>query len=466
MEHSGPWRDLRSSGLLGGFVVLCLGVWLHAADTLVTATIVPAIVDEIGGIAYVGWTISLYQIGAIVAGAATAMLCQRAGVKRVLLYAAVLYGSGCSIAAISPAMVVLLAARLLQGTGGGMLISLTYVAIQYSFAERFWSRLFGVVAMIWGAGSLLGPLIGGVFSNLGAWRWAFWFFAAQAGVLIAMAAAFVPYRSVTKERRGNVPYGALLAIAAATLAVAQAGVVEQVSLSVLECLIGLGLLYVAARLNQRSHSRLLPEEALDLHHPLGAGLLMVFALSAATTGFWAYGPLILKIMFGIDPLLSGLILAGEALAWSCATIAVSSAQTSTARSLIRAGTGLIALGAAGFALTVPIGSLVGMVICALLQGTGFGLCWPSIVHRTVQLAAEGERHLAAAAPGIVQRIGYAVGAAATGIAANMSGLVDGSSIQAAKQAGFWIFAGFIPLLGFGLFSARLFIKEASERVAS
>jgi hypothetical protein len=68
LELGGAWKGLWISGLLGRFVLLCLGVWLHAADTLVTATVTPAIVDEIGGIAYVSWTILLYQIGAIVAG--------------------------------------------------------------------------------------------------------------------------------------------------------------------------------------------------------------------------------------------------------------------------------------------------------------------------------------------------------------------------------------------------------------
>ncbi len=55
--------------------MLCVGIWLHAADSLVTATIAPAIVDDIGGIAFINWTIMLYEVGAIVAAAAAPMLC-------------------------------------------------------------------------------------------------------------------------------------------------------------------------------------------------------------------------------------------------------------------------------------------------------------------------------------------------------------------------------------------------------
>ena len=439
-------RKSQLLGSLGRFVLLCLGVWLHAADSLVTATVTPAIIDDIGGIAYVGWTISLYQIGAIVAGAATARLCQRKGVKQIQISAALLYGVGCVIAACAPDMALLLAARLVQGIGGGMLISLSYVAIQQSFSEHLWGRLFGIVAAIWGAGSLLGPLIGGVFANFGLWRLAFCFFAVQAGVLAVLAAALLPTEKATDTSDDGWPVSTILVLSAATLAVALAGLAQSTALSSFECLAGLALLYVAARLDRASRSRMLPERTLDLGHPIGAGLLMVFALSMSQTGFWAYGPLILKIMFGIDPLISGYILAGEALAWSAATLAISRVPASWTSALIRAGAALVIIGAAGFIWAVPAGSLTGMVACALLGGIGFGLSWPSIVRLMVDLCEDNERALAAAAPGTVQRIGYAVGAAACGIAANMSGLAEGISIETARAAGFWVFAGFVPVL--------------------
>jgi hypothetical protein len=207
---------------------------------------------------------------------------------------------------------------------------------------------------------------------------------------------------------------------------------------------------------------LFPLQLLNLRHPVGAGLFMVFALAAATTGFWAYGPLILKILFNTPPLVSGYILAGEAVAWSLATLAVSKAPLSADRWLIRVGAGCVALGAGGFAVAVPAGTLAGMVLCALLQGFGFGLCWPSIVHRLVRYVDAAERPLAVSSPDTMQRIGYAVGSAAVGIAANLSGLAAGISVAAAKSAAFWVFAGFVPLLMFALFSAWIFTRERPD----
>jgi MFS family permease len=458
--HSDSWRGLYASGLLGRFVVLCFGIWLHAADSLVTATIAPAIVDDIGGVAFINWTIMLYEVGAIIGGAAAPMLCRRAGVKRLLGLAALVYGGGCLLGGLAPTMAVLLGARFAQGLGGGTLLSLCYLAIQEWFEQPWWSRLFGIVAFIWGAGSLLGPLIGGIFAGLHAWRLTFFVFAGQAAALVCMAALWLPKQApaaqLAKQPWSLLP---LVILSAAAVLIARSSVASSVAASIFGSLLGAGLLYGAARLDRRAGSRLFPRQLLNIGHPVSAGLLMVFALSAATTGFWAYGPLILKILFGTQPLISGYILAGEAVAWSLATLAVSTAPLSADRWLIRIGAGCVALGAGGFAVAVPAGVLAGMVFCALLQGAGFGLCWPSIVHRLVRYSSETERPLAVTSPDTMQRIGYAVGAAAVGIAANLSGLAAGISVAAVKSAAFWVFASFVPLLLCALIFAWIFTRD-------
>lgn len=60
----------------------------------------------------------------------------------------------------------------------------------------------------------------------------------------------------------------------------------------------------------------------------------------------------------------------------------------------------------------------------------------------------------------MQRIGYAVGAAASGIVANRSGLTDGISLDAARSAGFWVFAAFVPVPTVDMVAAWRFTAEA------
>jgi hypothetical protein len=61
----------------------------------------------------------------------------------------------------------------------------------------------------------------------------------------------------------------------------------------------------------------------------------------------------------------------------------------------------------------------------------------------------------------VQRIGYAVGTAAVGIAANAAGLANGAAAPAVKAAGFWVFAAFVPVLAIGVASAWAFTRRRS-----
>src|SRR5260221_5695908 len=111
------WRELGDTGRLPQFILLCLGVWLHAADTLLTATIMPVVVEDIGGVAYVNWTISLYQIGSILARAATGALSRRLGFPRMLIPAAPVYLLRCIAQALTPHIAIMLSSRLLPGFG-------------------------------------------------------------------------------------------------------------------------------------------------------------------------------------------------------------------------------------------------------------------------------------------------------------------------------------------------------------
>ena len=61
------WADLMAEGRLPRFALICLGVWLNAADSLVTATILPSVGADLGGYAYFSWATAGFFVGAILA---------------------------------------------------------------------------------------------------------------------------------------------------------------------------------------------------------------------------------------------------------------------------------------------------------------------------------------------------------------------------------------------------------------
>jgi MFS family permease len=447
------WRDVAATGQLAKFTLLCLGVWLHAADSLVVATVMPAAVQEIGGVAFINWALALYHLGSILAAVVTGSITGRIGLRAGLALAAMLYAAGCAASAVAPAIGPMLVGRPLQGSGGGGMMALVYVAIQEIFPERFWPRLLVVVSTIWGASALCGPLIGGLFAEAGLWRWAFWAFAGQAVIVVA-AAAFLPSRRSGPGGGWAALPLSLLVFGTIGVAAADAVTAQGAAGAALLGLAGLGLLYAFARLDARHGRHLLPVDALDLRRPVGNGLLMVLALAASTTPFGTYGPLLLGLLFGVGPLTAGYMVALESIAWTLASIATAGVTGPAKRVLIRFGAALIAAGAVGYVVAMPAGSRAGVVACLIAQGAGFGMAWAYMVKRIVAAAPEAERGLAAGSVSAVQLIGYAVGASASGIAANAAGLAEGIGPAAAHDAALALFAGFVPLGIVGVVAAR------------
>ncbi len=447
------WRELARTGRLGQFTILCLGVWLHAADSFLAATTMPSAVEQIGGVAFINWAIALYQLGGIVSGACSALAARRFGMRDVIIGAAFCYAVGCVASALAPDIGIMLGGRVLQGVGGGAMVAITYVATQAMFPDRFWTRLMAVVSAIWGVSALCGPLVGGLFATAGLWRGAFWAFAGQAGLLAATAAIFLRGLPRTSVGPRTIPLRPLAMLCAATLAIATAGVAPGDALPAALGALGLGLLWLAARLDAQARARLMPRELLRVTHPVGAGLLMIVAMAVGSSSFTSYGPLLLEVLYRATPLAAGSVVAAGSVTWTVATLLIANVAERWDRVLIRGGLAMVLLSCVGFAAFVPRGPELAIIACVLLQGAGFGIAWPFVVRRIVISAPADERDVAASATSTMQRIGYAVGASAAGIAANAAGLREGASVAAAHAAAFWVFASFVPVLALGLAAA-------------
>jgi len=111
---------------------------------------------------------------------------------------------------------------------------------------------------------------------------------------------------------------------------------------------------------------------------------------------------------------------------------------------------------------VPLGSIPLILLCALLQGGGFGITWPFLTRVIVGAAPAEEQTIASAAVPTMQRIGYAVGAALAGIIANASGFSAGLNRDAAAGVAHWLFLAFIPLALLGVVAALWIAREPAR----
>ncbi|MGN6142758.1 MAG: MFS transporter [Mesorhizobium sp.] len=462
------WASLWASGDLGRFCFVSLGILLHATNETMVATIMPAMVGTLSGVQLVGWSLAIYELGAIVAGAAAGRLVSYLPLRTNMTVAALLYGLGALICAASPSMPVFLAGRLVEGLGGGALVSLAFVSVQRLFDRAIWPQLFGILSAVWGVAAFGGPMLGAIMSEYLTWRWAFGVFVAG-GLVMALASMAVldtPQGRASDARDTALPpfpFAALACLAIGVVLIAAAGIDVRLARSSLLLVLGLVGLALFFRIDaMRPLSRLFPSNLFSWRTPVGTGITMVAAFSVATCSFGLYGPLILTSLHGIPILTTGYIIAAESISWSVLSIMVAAVTPQRERLVIVAGAIMIAAGSAGFAWTVPQGSIPLILLCALLQGGGFGITWPFLTRVIVGAAPPEEQTIASAAVPTMQRIGYAVGAALAGIIANASGFSSGLNRDAAAGVAHFLFLAFIPLALLGVIAALRIAREPAR----
>ena len=443
MIKEGGWADVLGEGRLPRFILICLGVWLNAADSLVTATIMPSVGRGLGGYAYFGWATAGYLLGAVLAGASAGVLAHRFGLRRATAAAAGLYALGCVMSAAGPDIATFLVGRLLQGVGGGWVVGFCSVAIGLMFPGRTLPRVYAAVTSVWGVASLLGPLIGGIFADAGAWRWVFWSFAAQALAVAWAALALLP-RTDDGDQTQRIAWGSLGLIALGVAAIAIADIAGRPSVSLGLIVFGLALMMVAVRRDARQAVRLLPRSAGDLRSVPGSGYAAMFLITCASMGYSVYGPAILQTLAGLSALSAGYVIALEAVAWSTAGLMVAHLTGVWPGRMIRLGVAVATLGILASAMVFPSGSVLGAGLAGVILGGGFGLSSAFMNQRLLAALPDAERGMGAAAMSTVRQTGNAAGAAMAAAVANLSGVAHGFTKAGAASAGLWVFVAAAP----------------------
>ena len=451
------WSELVSPRQAPRTALVLLGVWLNAADSLVTSTIMPSVARDLGGYAWFGWAVAIYLLGAILAASSAGQLGARLGLKRAIVLASLIYAAGCAASAAAPGIPIFMAGRLAQGLGGGWVVGFCYVAISQLFEERLWARMFGASAGVWGVASFLGPLVGGAFAEAGFWRGAFWMFAVQ-GVILALAApallgAEPAHAGHEDDARKPLAWRTLGVLSLAIIAIAVADITEGAFRSLGLLALGLALMIAAGWVNARPGERLLPLEALRPRTRAGAGYAFIFFMMAASAVFGVYGAAILQTVAGLSPLAAGYVVASDAVGWTLTAILVSGQPDARHGRFILAGAVIINLGLALLAWLIGGHAVLSVFAAGFVFGAGFGLAWSLTTRRILAALPEEDRVVGASASPTAQMIGSAAGAALAGAVANLLSLAHGFTPARAAAAAPWLFAAFLPLSALGLAAA-------------
>src|SRR5688500_8067981 len=154
-------------------LAVMLSVGLVAIDATVLATAVPAVVEDLGGFTQFPWLFSVYLLTQAVTVPLYSKLADQYGRKPMMLTGLGIFLLGSLLCGLAWNMASLIAFRAVQGIGAGAVqpIGMTIVGGIYSIQER--AKVQGYLAGVWALSAVIGPTLGGLFSDYMSWRWIF-----------------------------------------------------------------------------------------------------------------------------------------------------------------------------------------------------------------------------------------------------------------------------------------------------
>jgi EmrB/QacA subfamily drug resistance transporter len=302
VEVTGSRRWLIISGLLACML-------LAALDQTIVATALPTIVSDLGGVAHLSWVVTAYLLAVTATTPLWGKLGDLFGRKRLLQIAVAVFLVGSALAGTSQDMLMLIAFRAIQGLGGGGLMVLSQATVADVVPPRERGRYQGVFGAVFGASSVIGPLLGGFFVDNLSWRWVFYVNLPIGAAALVITALVLP--AALPRAKPSIDYLGIVLVAAAAVALvlftSWGGTTypwlswQVIGLAVL----GLVLIVAFVAVERRAAEPVMPLR-LFTTRVFSVASVVGFVVGFGMFGAITYLPIYLQVVTGVGPTESGL----------------------------------------------------------------------------------------------------------------------------------------------------------------
>jgi EmrB/QacA subfamily drug resistance transporter len=413
-ESSAPPPRLRVV-----FGALILAVMLAALDQTIVATALPTIVGDLGGLEHIAWVVTAYILAGTVAIPLYGKLGDLYGRKPMLQAAIVIFLIGSLLCGISQNMTELIAARAVQGLGGGGFLPISMAILGDVLSPRERGRYQGIFAGVFGVATVIGPLVGGVIVENTSWRWIF-LVNLPLGV-VSFVVIGVVFHARTQREKPSIDYVGAAAItgslAAIILFTSLGGTTwawsSAQSLAVLAC--GVVLAAVFVYWERRADEPILP---LSLFHNrvFSAMSGVAFVVGVTMFGALTYLPLYFQVVKGETPTRSGLLLIPLTVGSIISAVSAGRLSSRTGRYKVFLLSG-IAVITAGMALLAQIGletTIAFVCFAAFVVGLGIGTALPMMTIAVQNAVKTNEMGVGTSGVILFRQLGASIGLAAFG----------------------------------------------------
>ena len=174
------------------FVALMIGMVVSSLDQTIVSTALPTVVGDLGGVDHMLWVVTAYVLTSTIVMPIYGKIGDLRGRKRLFIAAQILFMVGSALCSFAHTMVLLIVGRAIAGLGGGGLLVLSQAIVADVIPARKRALYLNVMGIGWALPMLVGPLLGGLFTEHLSWRWAFWVNIPLTIISVAMCAWLLP----------------------------------------------------------------------------------------------------------------------------------------------------------------------------------------------------------------------------------------------------------------------------------
>lgn len=366
-------------------------ITLIAFEAMAVSAALPTAARDLHGIGAYGWAFTGFLVANVVGMVASGELSGRAGPRPPLLAGLACFLAGLVLAGTATTMAQLVAGRVVQGLGGGLLITAIYVVMGEAYEQRLRPPLFAATSSAWVVPSLVGPPVSGLLTQHASWRWVF---LGLAPFVVIGGALILPVlrrlgSPVDPSRRT-----AWLKLVRAT-AVA-AGVAGLENAGQHPSAVAVSLAVPALAVLAWGLAGLLPRGTVRVRPGVPAPIALRGLLAGAFFGVESLVPLSLTVQHGFSPTAAGLPLACSGASWAVGSWLQGRADDSAGPQgrvrLIRAGFALLVVAALGMAVSA-LPAVPGWIAYPswLIAGLGAGLTMSSVGVLVLNFTTDADR---------------------------------------------------------------------------
>jgi EmrB/QacA subfamily drug resistance transporter len=402
------------------FAGLMAAMLLSSLDQTIVATALPTIVGELHGVSHMAWVTTAYILAATIGMPVYGRFGDLLGRKALFLGAIAIFIAGSVVAGMATNMTMLIIGRAIQGLGGGGLMITSQAIIADLVPARRRARYMAPIGAVFGLASVIGPLLGGWFTDYADWRWAFWI-----NVPIGLAALGICAFALRLPRRAtriSIDYLGITLMAAAvssTVLVAVWGGTEYAwtDPTILSLAGGAVLSWVLFFLSQRrAPEPIIPPRLFRNRIFNIATLLGLIVIGVGMFAIIGYLPTYLQMVYSVSATESGLLLLPMVVGLMATALPSGQLIGRTGRYKIYPILGTVVVGMAALLMSTLTVDTPLAVVCSyvFLLGAGLGLIMQNLTLAVQNAFPATDVGTATSANNFFREIGATMATAAVG----------------------------------------------------